>query len=57
MKKVPVSFIKSRKKQIEFRCDLGDMRKPTLPVSVDLFQEKINFKRRDGGIRLSFFTF
>ena len=38
------------KKQVEFRCDLGDMSKPTLAVSVDLFQEKISCKRSDGGI-------
>ena len=41
---------KSGKKQREFRCDLGDMSKPILAVSADLFQEKINCKRSDGGI-------
>ena len=41
---------KSRKKYREFRGDLGDMSKPTLAVSVDLFREKINCKRSDGGI-------
>ena len=48
---------KSWKKQREFRGDLGDMSKPTLAVSVDLIQEKINFKRNDGGIWFSFLTF
>ena len=48
---------KSWKKQREFRGDLGDMSKPRLAVSVDLFQEKINCKRSDGGIWFSFLTF
>ena len=41
---------KSWKNQREFRCELDDMSKPILAVSVDLFQEKINCKRSDGGI-------
>ena len=41
---------KSRKKYREFRGDLGDMSKPTLAVSVDLFQEKINCKRSTNAV-------
>ena len=44
---------KSWKKQREFMDDLGDMSNPTLAVSVDLIQEKINCKRSDGGIWFS----
>ena len=46
---------KSWKKWREFRVDQG-MSKPTLAVTIDLFQENVNCKRSANGIWFSFLT-